>query len=227
VLLLKEDPNADESSNSGSPLRVLIADDHPLVLMGVRRSLEDCEDIEIVGEARCAEEVLALAERRNPNVLLTDLRMPGANGGGLIASMRERFPDVKVVVLSACDDAGAIEEASEAGACAFVVKSVKPIDLASVVRQAASGVLSHVAKPRPAAATGEPEDTGPGLTGRELTILKMVAAGHTSKAISSELWLSEHTVKFHLTNIYRKLGVRNRSGAVRYAIEYGLVDAVA
>jgi len=205
---------------------VLIADDHPLVLLGVRRTLEHCEDIEIVGEASSAREVMALAERRNPDIVLTDLRMPGVNGGELIAAIRERHPELKVVVMSASDDAESIKTASDAGACAFVVKSVRPTDLPSVLRQARSGAVRHIANPRAAEAQGELEEPEQrfALTSRELTVLEMVAAGETSKAISKELWLSEHTVKFHLTNIYRKLGVSNRSGAVRCAIECGLVS---
>jgi DNA-binding NarL/FixJ family response regulator len=224
MLLIKEDHAA--AGRHEQALRVLIADDHPLVLLGVRRTLDECEDIEVVGEAHSAREVIALAERRNPDVVLTDLRMPGTQGGDLITTIRERHPDLKVVVLSASDDAQSIKTASDAGACAFVVKSVRPTDLPSVLRQAGSGAIQHIAGPRAAESYAEVEEENEfALTTRERTVLEMVASGKTSRAISGELWLSEHTVKFHLTNIYRKLGVPNRSGAVRCAIECGLVAA--
>jgi DNA-binding NarL/FixJ family response regulator len=106
------------------------------------------------------------------------------------------------------------------------VKSVDPADIASVLRQAATGSVYH-ATARRQQAVGEidEEPEGPALTAREQTILEAVATGLTTAAISQSLWVSEHTVKFHLTNIYRKLGVANRAGAVRYALENELVAA--
>jgi DNA-binding NarL/FixJ family response regulator len=211
-----------------APLKVLIADDHPLMLAGVRRALERSESIEIAGEAHSGPELMRLVERRRPQLVLTDLRMPGANGTECIERIRTTWPDVRVVVLSACEDRPSIDAALNAGASAYVVKSVNAADIAAVLRQAASGTVFH-ATSSPAAKT-EPASAGsdvPELTVRERAILEAVAAGKTTAVISSELWVSEHTVKFHLTNIYRKLGVSNRAGAVRYALEHGLVAAVA
>jgi DNA-binding NarL/FixJ family response regulator len=133
-----------------------------------------------------------------------------------------------VVVLSASDDRCSIDSALAAGAAAYVVKSVNSFDIASVLRQAfGNGTVFHaMARPRPV--LGRVEETEPELpvlTERERTILGYVAAGMTTAAISQQLWVSEHTVKFHLTNIYRKLDVPNRAGAVRYALENGLVAA--
>jgi DNA-binding NarL/FixJ family response regulator len=219
---------AAESSNG--KLKVLIADDHPLMLLGIRRTLEDYDDIEIVGQAQSGPELLALVERRRPELVLMDLRMPGAQDTSVISHIRETWPEVKIVVLSACDDRPSVEGALLAGASAYIVKSAHAVDVASVLRQTSSGVVYHA----PAMARGqvighvsdmvEPGEShdGPVLTEREKTILTAIANGLTTKRISSELWVSEHTVKFHLTNIYRKLGVPNRSGAVRYALEHGL-----
>jgi DNA-binding NarL/FixJ family response regulator len=108
-----------------------------------------------------------------------------------------------------------------------MVKSVSPVDIASVLRQASTGAVYHSPTAAPSRASeSEPlEESGPGLTPREATILQAIAAGLTTKTISQDLWLSEHTVKFHLTNIYRKLGVSNRSAAVRYAFENDIVPA--
>src|SRR5690348_11342508 len=108
------------------PLRVLIADDHPLMLAGIRRTLDRSENIEIVGEARSAPEVLDLVERRRPQVVLLDLCMPGASGSDCIRQIRTSWPEVKVVVLSALDDRESIDGALNAGASAYVVKSVMP-----------------------------------------------------------------------------------------------------
>jgi DNA-binding NarL/FixJ family response regulator len=207
-----------------SVLKVLVADDHPLILQGLRRALEDCDDIEVVGEARSGTEVLPLVERRRPDVVLLDLRMPGMDGVACIEAIKRASPDVKTVILSACEDRASIDSAVRAGASAYVVKSVGAVDIPSLLRQVASGYTvfhSH----SDSGSAGGPTDDDPPLTERELTILTAVARGLTTKAISGELWVSEHTVKFHLTNIYRKLDVSNRSGAVRYAYEHGLVAA--
>jgi DNA-binding NarL/FixJ family response regulator len=135
--------DAVESEGAEAPLKVLIADDHPLVLMGIRRTLEASEDIEIVGEAHSGAEVLALVERRRPDVVLLDLRMPGVEGVECISQITGSWPDVKVVVLSVCDDGPSVQSALAAGASAYVVKSVKPIDIASVLRQAGgAGAIS-------------------------------------------------------------------------------------
>jgi DNA-binding NarL/FixJ family response regulator len=128
------------------------------------------------------------------------------------------------VVLSALDDPRSIKTALEAGASAYVVKSVMPSDLAAVIRQAASGVVFHGAAgsrpPHGRADSGVARDI---LTEREQTILSAIAAGKKTSAISRDLWVSEHTVKFHLSNVYRKLGVPNRTAAVRIAMERGLL----
>lgn len=204
-------------------LKVLIADDHPLILAGLRRALADHDDIEVVGEAQSGSEVIPLVERRRPDVVLMDLRMPGDPVIDCIRRIAEDRPETKTVVLSACDDRPSINAALNAGASAYVVKSVKAIDVASVVRQASTGVVFHAGTARRAASPGDLEqDEAPLLTGREQTILDAIAAGLTTAAISEQLWVSEHTVKFHLTNIYRKLGVQNRAGAIRYALKHGL-----
>jgi DNA-binding NarL/FixJ family response regulator len=209
-----------------APLAVLIADDHPLMLAGVRRALESTPDIVVVGEAHTASEVLELVARRNPELVLLDLRMPGMSGTECIAQIRASWPEVKVVVLSAIDDPRSIDSALSAGASAYVVKSVIPSDIASVLRQAVNGSVFH-GTPGARRVSGPagplpPGDEEPALTDREQTILAAVASGKTTAAISEDLWVSEHTVKFHLTNIYRKLEVPNRTAAVRYAIEHGL-----
>jgi DNA-binding NarL/FixJ family response regulator len=216
------DPAEDESATA---LKVLIADDHPLLLAGLRRILESEDDIEIVGQARSVPELLALIERREPTLVLTDLRMPGGDGFELIARVHESWPEIKLVVLSASDDQASVDGALQAGASAFIVKSAASLDVASVLRQVSCGVVYHAPTTTSAAGPSDAADAEeePALTDRETQILAAVARGSTTAAISRDLWVSEHTVKFHLTNIYRKLGVGNRSGAVRYAFEHGLV----
>jgi DNA-binding NarL/FixJ family response regulator len=152
--------------------------------------------------------------------------MPEPDGIECVRMIRERWPQTRTVVLSACDDRESIDHALLAGANAYVLKSVGSSDIAAVVRQVSAGGAVFHAPSQPAETNGAngASDTQL-LTERENAILAAVAGGKTSKAISSELWVSEHTVKFHLTNIYRKLGVSNRSGAIRYAYEHGLVSS--
>jgi DNA-binding NarL/FixJ family response regulator len=208
-------------------LKVLIADDHPLMLQGIRRALQDSEGLEVVGEARSGEEALALIERRKPDIVLLDLHMPGMGGLECIAEIKRSWPEVKAVVISASDERTSIDAALLAGASAYILNSVCAVDIPSVLRQASAGAVYHVPAASCTRSESQPVTTGPELTPRERTILTAVADGLTTKAISQDLWLSEHTVKFHLTNIYRKLGVSNRSGAVRYAFENDLTSAPA
>jgi DNA-binding NarL/FixJ family response regulator len=213
------------SESDGDLTKVLIADDHPLVIAGIRRTLEHVEDIEIVGEAHSGPQLMDLVERRRPGVVLMDLRMPGVVGTQGIERMRETWPEVKTVVLSACDDQASIDGALLAGASAYIVKTVHTLDIASVLRQASRGTVFH-APSRPATAPdSDKAPKSPPLTARERAILEAVSTGLTNAAISRDLWVSEHTIKFHLTNIYRKLGVANRAGAVRYALEHDMVAA--
>jgi DNA-binding NarL/FixJ family response regulator len=207
-------------------LKVLVADDHPLVLQGLRRTLEGLDDIQLVGDAGSGPELLGLIERRQPDIVLLDLYMPGFDGPSGVEKIRRSWPEIKIVVLSACEERTSIDACLRAGASAYVIKSVHAADVPSVLRQvSAGGTVFHAPSAPSAPGDESATDRTPTLTERETTILAAVAGGLTTKAISHELWLSEHTVKFHLTNIYRKLGVSNRSGAVRRACADGLVPA--
>ena len=221
-----ERPETVFGAFSAAPaFKVLLADDHPLLIAGLRRMLEEQDGIEVVGQATGSAELLALIRRRRPDVVLTDLRMPGVHGFELIRAIREESPTVKVVVLSASDDRPSVDGALLAGASAFIVKTAAPTDVASVLRQVYNGAVFHAPPlPRPGSAFVDADfDATPGLTDRERTILSAVASGKTTSAISKDLWISEHTIKFHLTNVYRKLGVTNRAGAIRYALDRGLL----
>lgn len=216
--------STDAQLEAVPPLKVLVADDHPLMLAGVRRALERVDNIEVVGEARSGPGVLDAVERRRPDLVLMDLRMPGLPGPECIEQIRANWPEVKVVVLSASADRPSIDAALAAGASAYVIKDVNPVDIPALLRQVAAGSVFHATPaPRSIGASAPAEPAGPLLTEREQTILSAIASGHTTAAVSKDLWVSEHTVKFHLTNIYRKLGVQNRAGAIRFAIDHGLV----
>ena len=207
-------------------MRVLIADDHPLILAGIKRALEEDDQFEVVAEARVGSQVLPLVSQTNPDLALLDLRMPEMDGLTCLDRIRKEHPKVKVVILSVSTDPEIVQTVLNHGAAAYVVKSVNPIDLSSALRQALEGtVFSAVGLPEKTAQ--EDAVKAAGLTDRETTILKALARGLSNEAIGKELWVAQQTVKFHLTNIYRKLGVKNRTEATRYAYQHGLADELA
>jgi DNA-binding NarL/FixJ family response regulator len=202
-------------------LKVLIADDHRLMLHAIRLALADNEDIEIVGEADSGTKVLPLVGQTDPDIVLLDVRMPQIDGLTVLERLRERYPKVRVAMLSAVDDPAVVKAALNRGASAFIVKHIDPRDLAAAVRQAIEGA---VFQPLGLLENGTGSANDADLSKRELTILQALQSGMSNKQIAKELFLAEQTVKFHLTNIYRKLGVNSRTEAVRYAYEHGLVE---
>ena len=189
---------------------------------GTKQALERAGGFDVVGEAVSGGQVLPLVRRLKPDLVLLDLRMPQMDGLTCLTKIRKEFPDMKVAMLSVSQDPELIQTALKRGANAYIVKSIDPDHLAGVLRQALEGNVFTTA--------GITEDPGEraakdaGLTERELGIVRAVARGLSNEAISKELWVAEQTVKFHLTNIYRKLGVTNRTEAARYAFEQGLVE---
>jgi DNA-binding NarL/FixJ family response regulator len=202
-------------------IRLLIADDHRLILRAVRRALEETEDIEIVAEARRGSQVLPLVHQAQPDLCLLDIRMPEMDGLTCVERIRGASPETRVVMLSAFTDAERADEAFARGAAAYITKSVDPLELPDALRRAHGGESFRLGVED---AGGRPGDDS-GLTERELSILEAVARGLSNQAISGELWITEQTVKFHLTNIYRKLGVSSRTEAARYALSRGIAAA--
>ena len=204
-------------------LKILLADDHRLMVEAVGLALEEDKGIEIVGSAESGSQVLPLVSQTNPDLALLDLRMPEMDGLTCLDRIKKQHPKVKVVILSVSTDPEVVQTVLNHGAAAYIVKSVNPIDLASALRQALDGtVFSAVGLPEKRAQDDAVKAAG--LTERETAILKALAGGLSNKAIAKELWVAEQTVKFHLTNIYRKLDVANRTEAARYAYEHGLID---
>jgi DNA-binding NarL/FixJ family response regulator len=201
-------------------LRVLLADDHQLVLEAVQRELEKSEDFTVVATTNSGAKIGDLVARHRPDIVLLDLHMPEVDGLQALDQIRARDKELKVVILSASDEPTAIQSALARGANGFILKSVNPVDLPSALRQIHDGTVFHasVHGGQPAASAAEVA----GLTEREVTLVRALARGLSNKQISQELWITEQTVKFHLSNIYRKLDVANRTGAVRWAHEHGL-----
>lgn len=205
-------------------LSVCIADDHQLVLHGIRAALLEGGDIDVLGMTHVGVDVVALVEQHRPDLVLLNDHMPDIDGLACLKEIKRRWPAIKVVVLSASEDPEEIEEALSAGASAYIGKRIDPGDLPSALRQVVAGVVhqrsSHPEEPVAIA----PVSAESGLTPREQMILDALGRGLSTKVISRDLWISEKTVKFHLTNIYRKLDVHNRTGAMRYAYEHDLLS---
>jgi len=203
-------------------MRVLVADDHRLMLDGVRRALEADGGFEIVGETQDGSQVVDLVGKTKPDLVLLDVRMPNVDGLACLDEIHQRYPEIKVVMLSASTSPELIAAALRRGASAYLAKSVDPNDLPSTLRQAVEGNVFSTS-----ALTGEVENDSAraaGLTDRERSILEALAKGKSNDEIAKELWVTQQTVKFHLTNIYRKLGVKNRTEATRLAYQRGLVE---
>jgi DNA-binding NarL/FixJ family response regulator len=202
-------------------VKVLLADDHRLIIEAVRSVLEAAGDFEVVGHADSGSQVLPLVSRTNPDVVLLDVHMPVMDGLKCLDLIREHHPSVRVIMLSALDEAETIAAALNRGAAAFIAKQVDPRDLASAVRQVVDRSVYHApVQPRSADPASSEANA---LTASEQRVLDALARGLTNKEIATELWLTEQTVTFHLTRIYRRLGVANRTEAVRCAYENRLV----
>jgi len=204
-------------------MRVVIADDHRLMLDGIRRALEADGGFEIVGETQDGAQVLEIVAETRPDLVLLDVRMPRMDGLVCLDEISRRYPKIKVVMLSASTSPELIAAAQRRGASAYLAKSVDPTDLPSTLRQVLQGDVWTTAEPGVDDDGADAKELG--LTDRETAILQALARGHSNAEIGKELWVTQQTVKFHLTNIYRKLGVKNRTQAARIAYQHGLVES--
>jgi two-component system nitrate/nitrite response regulator NarL len=190
------------------------------MLEAVRQALAPAEGFEVVGEAASCEAALRLVDRLAPDLVLLDLEMPGLSGLVCLDRIVTEHPPTKVVVWSERSDPEQIEVAFKHGAHGYLVKNIDVIDLASAIRQAVNGTAYH-ALGLPAMGA-ETEAAAVGLTDRELTIVRAVARGMSNRAIGKQLFVTEQTIKFHMTNVFRKLGFENRTEVARWAHARGL-----
>ena len=211
---------------SDGPIRLLIADDHPVVRDGLSGIFESDPGFEVLGQAADGAQAVDLAERLGPDVVLMDLRMPGTDGLGAIAEIARRGLAARVLVLTTYDTDADVLPAIHAGATGYLLKDAPRTELLRAVRAAARGesvlspsvasrVLGRVRRP----SNDEPDDLSP----RELEILELVARGTTNREAAKRLFISEATVKTHLLHIYAKLGVNDRAAAVAVGFDRGLL----
>lgn len=206
------------------PIRVIIVDDHPLMRAGVRNVLRAASDIDVVGEAANGERALALLREFEPHVLLLDIELPDADGVTMVRTIRTVSPSTRVIMLSVMSDERSVREAIDAGASGYLTKAADPQQIIDAVRQAMTGQVSL----SPEAATRlvtsmrhtrmTPESA---LTARESEVWHAVAEGLSNGEIAKQLFISERTVKFHVHNLLRKLGLRTRSEAIAAAHRSG------
>jgi DNA-binding NarL/FixJ family response regulator len=201
-------------------LRVAVFDDHRLALDAIAAALEGDARVEVVGSAHDPRKVLPVVARVRPDLVLLDVKMPYIDGLSLLDRLRRAYPEIQVAMISGTDDPDIVRAAEERGASAFVLKHIPPQELAAAVVATARSRVYRVFG-APSEAAPEPLEH---LTAREAEMLRSLALGRSNKQIARDLWVSEQTVKFHLTNLYRKLGVTTRTGAIRYAYQLGLVD---
>jgi DNA-binding NarL/FixJ family response regulator len=201
-------------------IRVILAEDHALMRDAVRLIFEVVDDMELVGEVSNGHDLLPLMRHVEADFVLLDVQLPGLDGLGCLEELAKRHPRVKVAMLSAVDDQQVIESAFRRGASSYILKSVNPDDLPAAIRQIVEGTVTHRSL---TAFTGAAPRTLPGgLSEKEVAVLAELCHGQTNKQIAARLWLSEQTVKFHLRNVYRKLGISSRTEALRYAFEHDL-----
>jgi DNA-binding NarL/FixJ family response regulator len=203
-------------------LRVLVADDHRLMLAAVKRVFENADGFAVVGEVTRGSQVLPAIESLQPDAVTLDIRMPDLNGLQCIERIRARGLRIPIVVLSSYADEAHVEAARAAGASAYAVKTVDPSELPLLVRDAVGGADFRAMVPRDPDFSSDGNDE---LSDRERAVMRALAQGLTNREIATELWVSEQTVKFHLRNTYRKLGVGTRGEATRWAHRNGLVGS--
>jgi DNA-binding NarL/FixJ family response regulator len=206
-------------------IRVLVADDHPVVRQGLRTFLDLQDDLEVVGESADGESCVDDAERLRPDVILLDLRMPGADGVAALHGLRAAGNPAKVLVITSFTEPSAVLPAVRAGASGYVYKDIDPPALAAAIRSVHAGhVLLHPDVARLLAA-GEARPAGAKLTAREQQVLVELARGRSNREIARALSLSEKTVKTHVSAILGKLGVQDRTQAALHAVRSGLVQS--
>jgi DNA-binding NarL/FixJ family response regulator len=211
-------------------IRVLLADDHAVVRKGIRQFLEKPGDVVVIAEADDGAEALRLIERDPPDVAVLDIRMPEVTGVEATRKIKEHFPQVRVLILTAYDDDPYVFALLQAGADGYVLKTASGDELVRAVRtihrgesalspEIASKVVRHAVSGRPESAVDQVEN----LTDRELDVLRLAARGLTNRAIGHDLGISHRTVQGHLASIYGKLGVNSRTEAVTEALRRGWI----
>lgn len=211
---------------SGAPVRILIVDDHRIVIAGLRLFLEAQPDLRVVGEARTLDEAHAVAIDPDPDVILADLVLGPADGAGVVTGLRDRFPGAAVLVLTMTEDWMVVKSVLSAGAKGYLPKAAAGADLIDAVRRVAHGedYLHHSVGVAMARGEIEGAQEPVYLSEREMAVARLLALGHTNAEVADILIVSVRTVETYRAQLFRKLGVHTRAELVRAAVRTGLVD---
>ena len=204
-------------------IRILMADDHPVVRAGIRGMLETQPDFEVIAEAENGQEAVASGSKLKPDVILMDLRMPQMEGVEAIGKIKESQPEIHILVLTTYDTDADIVRAVEAGATGYLLKDAPREELFRAVRATARGdaVLAPIVAARLMGKMRSPGEES--LSSREIEVLLLVARGASNQDVAEKLHISKATVKSHLLQIYQKLGVSDRTAAATTALERGII----
>jgi len=203
-------------------IRVLVADDHPIVRGGIVALLDSADDIDVVGQASTGLEAVELAIALEPDLVLMDLRMPGLTGDEATARILATKPGIRVVVLTTYETDSSILAAIEAGASGYLLKAAPQEEILAGIRSVARGEVA-LAPAIAAMLVQRVKAPVASLSPRETEVLRLVAAGHSNPSIAATLFLSEATIKTHLLHVFEKLAVNDRTRAVTRAMELGLI----
>jgi DNA-binding NarL/FixJ family response regulator len=207
------------------PIQVVLADDHDLVRSGIKALLSTVEGVQVIAEARNGIELLQLLESVKPDVVMTDISMPGMDGITAISEIHNRFPEVKVLVLSMYDTVDFVKRAVANGACGYLMKDAPPFELEQALRSVmATGSYFSAAVAQRLLQPSEPT-VDDELTTRQVEILTLIAQGKSAKEIAFELGLSPKTVDVHRARIMERLRLNDIASLTRYAVRKGLVKA--
>ncbi len=211
-----------------SRVRVLIVDDHPVVRRGLRSFLETHPELEVVGEAGDGQEALRMVATGEPDVVLLDLHLPDASGSDLIPRMKGWRTGIKVLVLTGFASRHEVVPAIQAGADGYLLKDTDPDQLADAILELAGGRTVYAQEAAAALSAyvsgGDPGDSLTGLTAREREVLTGLGHGWSNARLAEELFVSEKTIKTHVSAVLRKLGLSDRTQAALFAVKSGLVD---
>lgn len=210
-------------------VKTMIVDDHKVVRDGLKAVFEQATSIEVIAEAGTAEDAIALLESVKPDLILMDISLPGISGLKATLQIRQKFPDIKIIILTMLDQEAYVYEAIKAGATGYILKSSSTDDLIEAIITVNEG--KAVIHPDATAkllkefvTLSESQSREYGLSTREMEILHLLAEGKSNKDIGKDLWISEQTVKTHVSHIFEKMGTKDRTETVAKALRTGLVD---